>query len=400
MSNTINKINISNIILISIISIILIVPITEINKREILPLYAENRNASRYNGLKVINNDTKNTINYNYGGDFNRWFGDRFRGREEFIKTNNILYNNFHLKSRFLKDNWVGNIIPNKLTLFTEQELENYKNHIIKFDNWCKEKKIKCYVVNMPQRDKFFREYIGYSNDLLEKSNIGKQLNEYLKNNGVDFQIIDLHEKMFDLMHKGEILFWKTDGHQTNTTSFLIYKEILNAIKKDFTDFKMPKDEDFEITYEKSAIDKRYCERNNYFFCPTNSYKTIRYNKANNYVSVKNSFTGYTEKDGITQPELQQTTYQDGNPQTILYLGRSYSNRVNPYMSYSFQNFYWKGIWHNTMAQNYCEGIAEKWDFERGCFSQQHIDGILNEFNIKPDIIVLLDNDLEYTQDF
>jgi hypothetical protein len=90
--------------------VISILPITRITNDEILRLSSENRNANRYKPFKLkfkSENDKKEyllsqgktetkipekIINFNYGNDFNRWFGDRFRKRRKIIAYKDKIY--------------------------------------------------------------------------------------------------------------------------------------------------------------------------------------------------------------------------------------------------------------------------------------------------------------------
>ncbi|MDR3290045.1 MAG: hypothetical protein LBT02_02060, partial [Rickettsiales bacterium] len=340
-----------------------------------------------YNNNKE--NKPKNILNNTYGYDFNKWFSDRFRKREKLMELKqfiNELYRIVKATHPQILNNEVLHwqkkpLLLNVPQLFSQNDLEKMANSYKKLSAWCKKNGIKCYVVYMPIREMIVRDMAGLSNNFVEASDKGEQVNQYLKSKKIDFQVVNLHKRFFELSKKEQPLYWKTDWHQTNTASFLFYQETMKAIKKDFPDIKFTNDDEWMISYDKKiGVEKGLCGNNGILsICPLNtSYK---------FIKNKNSIKVVLNKG---ERDLFHSKYENGNDYSILILGASYASRVNKFFSYGFKNYYQSGIFHqgNEIIAKY------------GSFTEKTIEAIMQKYNFKPQMLVLFDVGFTYSSSF
>ncbi|GMO11000.1 MAG: hypothetical protein Ta2D_13210 [Rickettsiales bacterium] len=248
ISNSANNSNNANVILIIVIFSILLTPITKINKQEILKLEKENRNANRYKTL-----DNKESINYSYGSDFNRWFGDRFRVRDEFLDfKRKKIESSFFLNRKYLEAKVFYNFpvsigFPkNEEITISDEEQKLIEANIEKLYKWCNSHNIKCYMVWAPDATFAVRSKINFSNDKLENFDINK----------INKNIISLHKEWMQHNYNDtEFMYYidyknnngSVDIHSTDNANYLAYKKTMESIKKDIPQMKIAIEDDFYI---------------------------------------------------------------------------------------------------------------------------------------------------------
>lgn len=114
--------------------------------------------------------------------------------------------------------------------LFSEKELIQIKNNIIKRKEWLKSKNIKFYVAIAPNKHTIYKENLPFKIPKLE--NRKTQLINYLKTE-INFDIIDLGIQ-FEAEKKNHQLYRKLDSHWNDLGAFYATQTLLDHIKKDF----------------------------------------------------------------------------------------------------------------------------------------------------------------------
>lgn len=226
--------NTYNIIFIIIFFILLFIPVLHIDKKDVSDV--ENRKLAAWHSL--INKN--NTININFGNEFDSWFNDRFFLRNYLIKLNsNIFFNKMDSKVVFGKDNWFfykeDNSIRNyqNLDLFNSQELKAITEFLQDINNYCKKNNKKFYFFITPDKNKIYGEY--YPNyikkHIPDSQSRTFQLINHLKTN-TDINIIFPYEELKKEKNKN-LLYTKTDTHWNTYGAYIGYRTLIQRIAKD-----------------------------------------------------------------------------------------------------------------------------------------------------------------------
>ena len=162
----------------------------------------------------------------NYGSEYESYFNDHFPYRNELILTNkNIKYELFQYVEGDVivgKDQWlffnpkVGENTINDYQgkdLFTEQELEDFKNTLVFSRDVLAKKNIDFYILFAPNKNRIYTEYFPDEYGNPAENYKLKQFVDYINQN-TDLKIIYSYD---DLMKAKSILDNKTIYHQYDT---------------------------------------------------------------------------------------------------------------------------------------------------------------------------------------
>ena len=178
---------------------------------------------------------TENGLNTKFGEGFDRWFSDRFFGRDLLLR--------FHAKSverkesgrAFAgKDGWlfykaegsVANFQNRKL--FSEKERAKAVSFLSGFRDWCDKKNIRFLYLIAPDKNKIYGEYFAYV----------KKINGDDKSRA-NALMADLREKGVPALYfyddltarKNEtLLYYKNDTHWTPYGAFIAYEKTAEAL--------------------------------------------------------------------------------------------------------------------------------------------------------------------------
>lgn len=192
----------------------------------------------------------KEVFNFNYFFEFNKWFEDRFNFRKELIKINNLpqkINKIYRIKdSYYIKSNdWMFyNSIKNEIK---KEDYNNYIKTINELNRFCENNNIKLYILLVPSKNSLYKE---------KTLEVAK-----LKSNDIEFEKLYNHliknTKIPIIYPKSELLrnkdnsymYFKTDHHLTDEGSYIVYKELMKAIKKDFKNIYISSKDDYTKSY-------------------------------------------------------------------------------------------------------------------------------------------------------
>ena len=229
---TLNNASRMDIVFLLIFFIIVFIPMSNIDKKTVNS-EKENRKLAEFKPFIY-----KNSINFNFGNDFDNWFSDRFFLRnyitESFSKlkilSNKQYKNSFGLKG---KDNWLfyanDNSERNYLNLdkFSEKELHSVVDYIVSIDKYCKKRNKKFVFVICPDKNKIYGEYYPdyYIKNIPDSQSRANQLVSALKKKNIDvvYPYNTLHKNKTS--DPSKLLYWKNDTHWSKYGAYLAYKE-------------------------------------------------------------------------------------------------------------------------------------------------------------------------------
>ncbi|MDR2527013.1 MAG: hypothetical protein LBC92_04020, partial [Rickettsiales bacterium] len=324
----------NDIIFIIFVLFLSFIPISKINKNKELRLQYENRYAAKFPKWKIKDETTnKKRINNVYISDLSKYIGDRIRYRNKIMSIESSLnYHRYILKDGWMFNTWGVDLFKNEIIKAPQESYEIIVENIKQYKDFCKANKIKgCYIVYVPIKKYAMRQVLGLPNDLVEKSDEGEFINEHLKKNKIDFEVISLHKEWLEHSKTDkELIYYKTDIHETMYASWLEYLKVMNIIKKDFPNLKILKEDDFDIEYDNDRLrsECRYIVRVPDFACTKHKYKFYN-NKINYFVK---------DGDGTAGEESFFHNKNAKNPQKVIMVGTSYTENMKTFYSASFKD--------------------------------------------------------------
>lgn len=208
----------------------------------------ENRIRATYHPLF-----SNKSFNFEYGKHFDNYFNDRFFLRDDLIK---------YYKTGLSK---INHFVSNNVVVFNTKNFWFFKQYELKqpkinnrkdilsalrhLDDFTKKNNIKFYLLIVPSKIDFYREYNGLYNKLPPAQN--GDIIKFLKEN-TSFPIIFPHKALKESSKK-DFIFFKTDHHWTEWGAYTGYQELMKVIKKDFSDVSIISENDFDIFYSKEV---------------------------------------------------------------------------------------------------------------------------------------------------
>lgn len=190
----------------------------------------ENRMLAKYPQLLT------KSLNLEYGRQFEKWFNDRFFGRDlliniySFIKMDmSRVYVNGEAK--LLKsNNWMFSGSTMNMPKSPEVIAENLR----KFNKIMQQEDIDFYVLFVPPKREVYHEYIA---DYCEDISARQEFNQWMKNmvKSKEFSVIYPYEELRHARHD-DFVYFKQTHHWTDWGAYTGYKALMNAIKKDYPD--------------------------------------------------------------------------------------------------------------------------------------------------------------------
>ncbi|MCD7879661.1 MAG: hypothetical protein LUG16_07005 [Candidatus Gastranaerophilales bacterium] len=232
-----------DIIFLAICAALLFIPMFNINQE--VKSEQENRNLAEWKTL--FNKD--NSINLNFGKDYESWISDRFGMRKLLIN----LYQGFsyNIASRYYKTskayldkktNWEFSL-PIISESLTSEQIEKSADGLIGFDNFCKKNNIKLYLLVVPKK-----EYIYMQETFLSQNNTDnyKEPVEKIKEK-TSIPVIYPFKELKEAS-KENYVFFKTDPHWTDFGAYTGYKALIKEMKKDYPYLKEVRQDDFNVS--------------------------------------------------------------------------------------------------------------------------------------------------------
>lgn len=220
--------------------IMLFIPMTKINRANISP--AENRVLAKFPPLFK-----NNSLNNTFGVEFDKWFSDRFRFRDELI-------------TGYAKLQFVNKIISAHNTILNSQTQWVFNKNLLKYVTVSPEKEeqilsafntlakfseqhgIKTYVMIVPSKIDLYRQYAKpyavrdelFTGDLIYRLQAKSPL-----------PLLFPYQEL-KAASAQNLTFYKTEHHWTDWGAYTGYKALLTRVKQDFPDVKVAALSDFE----------------------------------------------------------------------------------------------------------------------------------------------------------
>ena len=214
-----------------ILAIFLVIPLSHINHDE--KSITENRMLAAYPALVTKDN----AINTKYGIEYDKWFSDRFFGRDILIKLYGLKSGcEDGLKVLVEKDNWLfykdENSLRNfaNLDILSPEQLQQTAKYLQDINDWCKKHNKKFLFVIAPDKNKIYGEHITKVMKVHPDSESrAVRLVEYLRNN-TDVNVLYPYEQLVANKPRG-FLYMKNDTHWNDFGAYIGYTEIMKALK-------------------------------------------------------------------------------------------------------------------------------------------------------------------------
>jgi len=227
--------------------IILVIPMIHISDKN--RSIAENRNLAIYDPMVKYGK-----FNMNYGNKVDKWFNDRFFGRENImglyfsivLKLNKYpsiggaIYNS--------KTNWMFNLYQiNNRKSVDDKKIKEINNVLNNFNHYIENKNIKLYFLIVPAKVDIYRDDAKFYKNISD-IRYG-DLIENIKNES-QFPVIFPYKELVEFS-KHDFVFFKTDHHWTDWGAFAGYQALMDEIKKDFIHINIADIDDYIISYNK-----------------------------------------------------------------------------------------------------------------------------------------------------
>lgn len=223
------------------------------------------------------------TLNYQYGRQFEKWFNDHFFGRNWFISFYNGIQNAIGGKGNkkvligqqdwlYIADSSAVSMYQN-MNLFSEKELQTAGNKMQEFVDEAHRHGVKdVYFYFSPDKETLYPEfYPTYITKQGESSRL-QQFLAFLQKEYPQLKVMSYAPSLQKIKKKGEQLFCKTGSHMTGIGSYYEYLLFMRGIKKDYPFLKILSGQDVSIqeAYDcdtdlyRMLNDKNYSKRNAY----------------------------------------------------------------------------------------------------------------------------------------
>lgn len=227
----------SDILLIGAFFCCLFIPMSDISADE--RSARENRMLALKPEFKEFLNDNSNT-----GGGYEQWFSDHFGGRSYLLKLHDFIRNKISLVIRakeaaYFKELGWSFSLPTVLDMKYEQSLiESVTQNLLQLNQFCQQNRIKLYVLEVPSKESVYKELLaniyGFdSKKFIEVSRLQEAIRKGAQKQHIPY--IYPYGALCEAA-KRDLTFFKWSIHWTEWGGFVGYCELMEEIRKDFTD--------------------------------------------------------------------------------------------------------------------------------------------------------------------
>jgi len=326
----------------------------------------------------LVKNDT---LNLKFGGEFERWFNDRFNFRELFIEIYYSLIsgvNNYPSVGGVIfdkKTQRMFNLRGNRKSPETDKQAEDVALAVKSFGDYLNQKNIKFYTLIVPSEMDIYKD--EFSVYMTKNFIFGEKIFSRIKEISpypVVFPFAELDEAK-----KKDFVFFKSDHHWTDWGAYVGYNEIMKEIAKDFPAIHIASLSDYSLS--SSNMVRSEWERNYHIGNmaralkfqnkPRSEYLSSSYN----YYNPLNKLTHKVERDD----KFIFKVWDNPNIKELrgMQCGTSMNENFSQFFPQSFSKT--KHIRLNHHEQKIPQ--EEKWQVKR------HYGQYIDEF--KPDVFVL-----------
>ena len=316
---------------------LLFVPMLKINPAD--KSLQENRMLAKYPALFVSNG-----LNLKFGSLFEKWFNDRFWGREWLIDLNTFIISKFNglqgnEKVLVGRDGWLfykaDNGINNyrNIDLFTEEELKKIAKYLSDIDGWSKKNGKKFYYMICPDKNKIYGEYFAnVHKDNPDTKSRAFQLISYLKRY-TQVSVIYPYDVLIKNKNK-TLLYWKNDTHWTELGGYYGYVTLMKEINTTFSVDIKKYDKLVSRYYPKGDLNKMYP-----IFPEDISTKYL----VPNFIDTAKCDSNYRDRKDTR-------CYNHEGTKKIVLFRDSFTSRMAPYLNSTFREvfYFWRYDIHES----------------------------------------------------
>lgn len=287
-------------------------------------------------------------LNYDYGQNFEKWFNDRFFGREyivnEYEKMKyNLLSTYYRTPNGYIspeecvnkKTKWLGNC-EKEWRMFTDWELEKAKDSVSKLLDFANKNNIKVYFLIAPTQGSVYGKklYPWFRND--NEVERVYQMKNYLEEK-LKIHIVYPYDEILK-KSQNELMFFKTDIHWTDGAAFMAYKSLMPYIKEDFGDIKINSENDFNYVYSNKVKVFQVAGFHN-----GRDYNIIGLDD-DRFFDVKYKYFIHKDMLGVKTRDRSEdyyyirNLYYDKGKYNLTLFGDSFVENLEPIFPYSFKN--------------------------------------------------------------
>ena len=331
-SNLVGKIaqisldSIFNVFFLAIIFSCLFIPVTSINQAE--KSTAENRMLAKFPQFYQ-----NGTINRNVGKEIEKWFNDRFNGRETIItyyeKLRFALSNIYEHKGHYYnKSNQWGFLkFFLRLRHMNKDERLSFINSIKKLKKFADKHHIDLYINIVPVATCIYPETrYPFTTDC---SNIDIIRQDMAANGLSDLLILPYEE----LKGQKDLVMHKLEEHWSEYGAFIGYQAVMNKIKEKHPLLKILTEDDFIVTYSnQTRTDFGYKTSKGSIYHQLKLPKNVLTAQYKNYVPKAISVENLKNTSATTITRTKKTQ----NCLKVYIIGNSYVENLFYFMRYSF----------------------------------------------------------------
>ena len=178
-----------------------------------------------------------------YGRRYENWFNDHFCGRSLLIKLHDFICHNINKtirtnKAVYFKEDDLLIKLPEYGTVFGLPHSQSISRNINQLNEFCEKNRIKLYILEIPKREIIYKDIVkekyGFNDKMLTKVS---QMREAVRESARAHHIPYIYPyKELKEAAKQNLVFFKRSQHVTETGAFVVYKELMEAILRDFPD--------------------------------------------------------------------------------------------------------------------------------------------------------------------
>lgn len=240
--HTAEKLRYADYIFIFAFLLLLLIPAAKINRGKISK--TENRTLAKF---PVFFDLKENQINSQFGSGFEKYFNDRFFGRDRVIFPYRklISFSNM-IKRKYVgryviegKDDWYfyrleGSVdnFANRYVL-SEKTMKKWLDKLVYFNSWCEKNGIRFYYYIAPDKNRVYGEYFTFATKVRpdSESKIARWV-DYIRKNS-NLKVIYPLEELNRRKSEG-LLYYKNNTHWNHLGAYYGYRVLAETIKKDF----------------------------------------------------------------------------------------------------------------------------------------------------------------------
>lgn len=332
-------------IFLTIFFLILCVPALRINPDD--RSFFENRTLTAKPGFIMRNKNGENGLFLKYGEYFGFWFNDRFLGRLQALSVYHFLQKHLRFRLKTPKG-----FVGKDKDIFQTRDLEifdagyvarlkkysnRYGRNLKKMRQWAEKNNIKLYMVIVPVKESILYSRLGKGvpGDTREYDRWVEKLR---RKSGIDI-VYPKKELLRAARTAKDLLFFKQDHHYTEYGAFLIYRELMKRIKRDYPDIPVLSENDFDVFYDdrvRHGYDMPEWQKLSHL-CTTlmifNEDECREYARPYRYYQYRQA-----EKVRIKKINEKITRYFNPDGKYSLYiLGTSHVNQLSSIMPFAFK---------------------------------------------------------------